>query len=198
MEAISMAKKRVSYAGKSVRYATDGETPIGVEFTFKAIGQTVGINLADVLDPDIIDSIPVAVRFAIIHGWKRKVGDSYGSSADVASTEDAWREAISEIDRLVSGAWNERGRTTIPLGLLFRAIAELQRVPVEAIQLTWETLDAEAQEALRDIKTKEGAAIKAKADEIRAKERLATSSTTGLGGIFGGDGADDDGGEDDD
>jgi len=189
---MKMARKPI-YASKAVLFDA-ADAPIGVEFHFKSIGHRLRLMLADVMDPDVIELIPTGVRQAICHGWKRKVGDSYGSDPECGSAADAHEIARAEIERLVDNGWNEKTRTAVPLGLLFRAIAEMRGLDVEAVRGTWEGnpaegipgLPEEKRAALRDVKTPSGMAIKAKADEIRARERLArTEDDSGLEDIFG-------------
>jgi uncharacterized protein YfaS (alpha-2-macroglobulin family) len=147
-----MATKRKRYATKSENVETGT-----VLFTF---------SHGDVLRCPV-NSLPFEMlHLAALHGVKQKVGDSYGSHADVHTSEQAYTVAVDTWERLLRGDWNMTERAAVPTAYILKAIASIRDKDINEVTAIWESLSIERQ---TNIKT--DAKVIAEAKRIMATER---------------------------
>lgn len=142
---------RKTFAKKTVLF-DEHDQAIGVKFAFTH-GATHTVLLAE---------LPANVTgHAAAHGISQKLGDGYGSSDEVTTSEDAERVFLSHLDNLRGGDWNTRSTGG---GIIIEAIARVKGISVADVVKVWESLDkAKQDEAKADPRTKAAIA------EIRAE-----------------------------
>lgn len=146
---------------KKVKFCEKSAEGTVVKFAFGS-GNTLSLDLST-LSEEIQQEL-------MIHGALQKIGDSYASAGgDYAFGEAAASKVISNLESGQWGAPRASGEGKKSVGELATALAELQGVPVEQIQIALEAATEEQRKAFRAHP-----AIKAKIAELRAKKAADT------------------------